>query len=82
MEKHTRIDKIKREIDQELRSGKVGSYRNLKQYAIKLGYEIREGGEHVLVYQGDRKVTAIPRAAHGEATGTYRKILRELYAAA
>jgi len=83
LEKHARkIQKIKRQIDQELRSGKVGSYRDLKKYATKLGYEIKEGGEHILVYQEDRKITEIPRAAHGEATGTYRKILRELYDAA
>ena len=70
--------KLRREIEQSLRSGRVGTYRELHQLAAKLGYSFVEG-EHTNVYHDKHLVTEIPRHKRGVATGTYRSILQDLY---
>lgn len=76
LERKTR--KIVQEIDQTLRSGKIGKYEELERYAKKLGYRLEEGSNHKNVYKGDYRITEIPRHRREVATGTYRSILRAL----
>lgn len=76
--------KIARAIDNALRSGKMGTYKELKNYASALGYVLKDKSNHVEIYQAngstplmyrDHPVT-IPR--HNEKKGTYRGILQGL----
>ncbi len=45
-----------REIDEALRSGRAGTYREAEQMARKLGYSIEEGGNHKTVYDKRNQV--------------------------
>jgi hypothetical protein len=70
---------LKRKIGEALRSGKIGSYVELRRYALQLGYHIVEKGKHSIVYNGKEFVTTLPRGSGQVRTGTYRKILKELH---
>lgn len=74
-----KVEKLKRELAEILKSSKIGSYDELTKIAQKMGYGIKEGGNHSKIYRGDKFVTTIPRHARGVATGTYRSIVKELY---
>jgi hypothetical protein len=74
-----KIEKIKRSIDQEIRSGKVGKYKDLVRYARRIGYDIEEGSEHMVVEDHGRTITQIPRSSGEAKKGTYQSILRDLY---
>jgi len=74
-----KIARIRGEIEQTLRSGSVGTERDLRYIATKLGYNLVEGGNHTSVYNGDRLVTQIPRHSGDLKKGTYRGILSSLY---
>jgi len=68
-----------REIDEALRSGRAGTYREAEQMARKLGYSVEEGGNHMTVYdERHRVVTQIPRHGGDAPTGLYRAILKKL----
>ncbi len=74
-----RVAETKSEIHGRLRSGRIGPYRELINYALQLGLDVREGPRHIKVYRGGSLVTQIPRHPGREATGTYRKVLKRLY---
>lgn len=74
--KHRRV---LREIDESLRSGRAGTYREAEHIARRLGYAVEEGANHKTVYdQSHHVVTQIPRHTGDAPTGLYRAILREL----
>jgi len=71
--------KVLREIDEALRSGRAGTYREAEQMARKLGYSVEEGGNHMTVYdERHNVVTQIPRHGRDVPTGLYRAILKKL----
>ena len=76
-----KLAKVKGEIGRTLKSGRIGSYNELKSYATKLGYELKEGPEHTEVYKDKVRITDIPRHKKTRK-GTYRKIIKALYNAA
>src|SRR4030042_2355603 len=57
-----RKSKVLHELEEGIRSGRVGSYDELRSYAERLGYDLKEGARHVLV-KDDRGnfVATIPR---------------------
>jgi len=78
-----RVQKQKRQIAQEIRSGKMGSYKDLVSHSKKIGLVVRAGPKHWDVYDrnGKKKITEIPM--HGRIrTGTYRSVLKAIYASA
>ncbi len=75
----SRVGRAKNEIHGRLRSGRIGSYRELRDYALRLGFDVREGAQHSTVYRDGNIVTIIPRHAKHKATGTYRRVLKALY---
>jgi len=75
-----RLEKALRATQQELKSGRRGTVRDVKYFARQLGYGIESGGrhqEHIVDRQGN---LIEPLAVHpGDiAIGTYRRILRSL----
>ena len=77
--------KIVRNIDNALRSGKLGTYDELRNIAGVLGYELKEEGSHTKVYVSKEEnkplmykghPVTIPRSHEKE--GTYRGILQGL----
>ena len=66
-------------IDEALRSGRAGTYREAERMALNLGYRIEEGGNHKTVYdEKNQVVTQIPRHGGDAPTGLYRAILKKL----
>ena len=74
-----RVEKTKRQLKEILESRKIGNYDELRRIAERMGYVIKEGGNHSKVYMDGKFITTIPRHAGGVATGTYRGIVKELY---
>ena len=74
-----KVTKIRREIEQTLCSGSIGTERDWRNIATRLGYNLVEGGNHTSVYNGDHLVTQIPRHRGDLKKGTYRGILSSLY---
>jgi predicted RNA binding protein YcfA (HicA-like mRNA interferase family) len=50
--------------------------KQLKKVALKLGYEIREGKKHLLIYSGSGLVSTIPRGRI--KAGTLAAILKQM----
>jgi uncharacterized membrane protein YccC len=79
--KERRLEKALRATQQELKSGRRGTVRDVRYFARKLDYDIiKPGGrhqEHIVDRQGN---LIEPLAVHpGDmAIGTYRRILRSL----
>ncbi len=73
-----RIKKIKSQIQEDIKSGRIGDYNELRSYAKKLGYEVVAGSKHWKVLKEGYKITEIPMHTRGIATGTYRSILKAL----
>jgi len=74
----TRNRKVLQEIDDSLRSGRIGTYREAERIARKLGYSIAEGKNHMTVYDDEhRVVTQIPRHSGNAPTGLYRVLLKK-----
>lgn len=72
--------KILRVMENDIKRGKMRNYKDLVRYAEKLGYDVKQGPNHIDVYNGKKKITEIPRhKSKREATGTYRNILKKLY---
>ena len=74
-----RVEKTKEELRRIIKSGRIGSYDELRRIASRLGYELKEDGPHIKVYHDRHLVTEIPRHRKGVATGTYRGIVKALY---
>jgi len=78
LEKKT--EKLKAQIKQELKSGKVGTYDHLKKLARDLNYrleDLRNG--HTGVYLGIVRITEIPNHRGDAPKGLYRGVLNALY---
>ncbi len=74
----SRVDKLKKRLENDLKSGKIGKYKDLKKYAKSLGYTIKEGGEHIVVKDDqDHFVTTIPRGSQTDPN-TYKGIEKKL----
>jgi hypothetical protein len=69
-------------LERTLSSGKIGTYQDLERYAIKLGYNIKEGAGHVKIYGPEGHITNIPRHKKGVKKGLYRQVTRKLIEAA
>lgn len=76
-----RVGKMKRMMQMDLKSGRIGSYQELRQYASKIGADLVEEGDHTKVLVNGKYVTEIPRHKQEARTGTYRKILKKMYEA-
>jgi hypothetical protein len=71
-----RIIKTQKNLIEEIKSKSMKSYGYLLKCAKKMGYQIKEGGNHTKVYQRNKLVTTIPR--HSERKGTYFNIVKKL----
>ena len=77
-----RVRKAKSRMRADLRSGRIGDYRELRQYAKKIGADLVEDGPHTkIVYKGRTLPHTIPRD-NTSKTGMYRAILKDIYDAA
>ncbi len=72
-----RSNKELRRLDRIIRGGGTVHYTEAGHMARRLGYDVREGGRHLNVYNRDGNlVTEIPRGRGEMPTGTARKILK------
>lgn len=61
------------------KSGRSGTYDELRHYAKRLGFRLQEGGGHTKVRDLEgHLITVIPRHKGGAKKGTYRSIQKDL----
>lgn len=78
LEKKTKTEKAVKRLKETKKRGKVGTYQELRGYAERMGYELKEGGKHTSVYKSDRLITQIPRHKGNPPKGTYLGIVKSL----